>query len=115
MAYFNALSHNECFFEESGVYLLGKATQPYYQRRYFIISEKSLHILKEDRSVLHRFYADARLQADALQLKHTHVCGNDLYKTSFVIQSAHRFIWDYDIITPNGHYQISSVYERVEM
>ena len=115
MAHFNALSHNESFFEESGAYVLGKATQPYYQRRYFIISEKSLYILKEDRSVLHGFYTGTCLKLGVLQLKHTHVCGNDLYKATFLIHSSHCFIWDYDIITPTTRYQISSIYERAEV
>lgn len=112
-ACFKPLSDNEYFFEESGFYALGEHTQPYYQRRYFIASEKSLHILKEDRALLHEFSWETVAQGP-LCLTHTHVCGKDLYKTTFVIPSAHCFVWDYDILTPTIRYQVSSVYKRVD-
>jgi hypothetical protein len=99
-------------FEERGEYLLNGQTQPFYQKRFFLFLDTTLQILKEDESLLHTFSLGDGKHIFNRELCHTHVCKEDLYKTTLVIKNPYTFTWHYNIVGPQKSQTVYSEYKQ---
>jgi len=97
---------------ENGQYSLAGKMQMFYQNRIFILDEASLHIYKDDNSLLHDFLIHGPL-AFPLEITHVHHCVDDHYFLTLTIQSFDSFSTFYDIKGPCKSYCIRTDYRRI--
>jgi hypothetical protein len=112
-ATFEDTDSGKILYGERGVYSLSGKIQICYQNRVFVLNESSLHIHKEDNSLLHEFNL-RNASKFPMELAHMHRCANDRYLITLTIYSYSHFSTRYFIKGPMKKYSIHTEFNRVQ-
>lgn len=110
-AEFKILSDQETQYFESGSYFLNGSFYNFYQTRFFCFDDNFFYILKNDKSLLHKFSLLA-VSLYGAELVHDHKCVRDNYamKLNLFEES---FSMIYKVTGPQKNYMINSKFTKI--